>query len=67
MDRLLLNNANAFIRGNRNLLKERVNLDLFESGPAQPVAPDQIPAVMPGKPRKKPEVQAGNNNKHDGA
>jgi pilus assembly protein FimV len=67
MDRLFLNNPKAFIRGNRNLLKERVNLDLFESRPAQPLAPDQTPAVMPGKPRKKPEVQAGNSNKYDGA
>ncbi|MFT5887840.1 MAG: pilus assembly protein FimV [Zhongshania sp.] len=67
MDRLFLNNHKAFIGSNRNLLKERVNLDLFESRPTQSVAPDQIPAVIPDKPMEKPEVQSGNNNKHDGA
>jgi hypothetical protein len=38
MDRLYANNPAAFIRGNRNLLKERVTLDLFESIP-EPLNP----------------------------
>lgn len=44
MDRLYANNPKAFIRGNRNLLKERMTLDLFESIP-EPL--DTDPVAMP--------------------
>lgn len=48
MDRLYANNPKAFIRGNRNLLKERITLDLFESIP-EPLDTDPVamPAVKP--------------------
>ena len=48
MTRLYRNNPNAFIRNNRNLLKEQVTLDLFESVGAQ--APDE--PIVSGKPRQ---------------
>jgi len=56
MDRLYANNPKAFIRGNRNLLKERMTLDLFESIP-EPLDPD--PQTISAKPTiKKTEVVA---------
>ncbi len=57
MDRLYANNPKAFIRGNRNLLKERMTLDLFESIP-EPL--DTDPQAMPAaKPKlKKTEIIA---------
>jgi MYXO-CTERM domain-containing protein len=57
MDRLFANNPKAFIRGNRNLLKERVTLDLFESIP-EPLDPDPV-ATQTVKPKvSKTEVVA---------
>ncbi|WP_373090623.1 hypothetical protein [Zhongshania sp.] len=57
MDRLYANNPKAFIRGNRNLLKERVTLDLFESIP-EPLDPGPQ-GVSSAKPTiKKTEVVA---------
>jgi len=56
MDRLYANNPKAFIRGNRNLLKERMTLDLFESLP-QPLDTDPV-AAAPAKPTKSTKVVA---------
>ncbi|MEX1670706.1 FimV family protein [Zhongshania guokunii] len=50
MDRLYANNPKAFIRGNRNLLKERVTLDLFESLP-EPLDTEPVTS-SPAKPAK---------------
>ena len=57
MDRLYANNPAAFIRGNRNLLKERVTLDLFESIP-EPLnpGPQALSSALPKI--KKTEVVA---------
>jgi hypothetical protein len=56
MERLYLNNPRAFIRNNRNLLKERVTLDLFESVvDAEVVA--RSAAVEPLKPARKDELR----------
>ncbi|MBW2939281.1 type IV pilus assembly protein FimV [Zhongshania aquimaris] len=60
MERLYLNNPRAFIRDNRNLLKERVTLDLFESVvDAQIVA--RSAAVEPPKLARKDELRGGSS------
>ena len=53
MDRLFVNNPAAFIRGNHNLLKERVTLDLFESKP-EPRNTEPSAQKLTPPPAKKP-------------